>query len=108
MIRSGIQWRLLPKDFPPWQTVYNHFYRLKNRGIWDQILIDLTKKYRLKAGRNENPSYGIIDSQSVKTQNHGESKGFDSGKKNKGKETTCVHGYPGKFIIRKGPFSRPS
>jgi transposase len=38
VIRSGVQWRFLPQDMPPWQTVYNHFYRLKNRGIWDQIL----------------------------------------------------------------------
>ena len=91
VIRSGVQWRLLPQDMPPWQTVYNHFYRLKYRGIWDQILTDLTKKYRFDAGRNPNPSYAIIDSQSVKTQYRGEARGYDGGKKNQGKKKTRLH-----------------
>ncbi len=82
VIRGGIQWRMLPKDMPPWQTVYNHFKRLNERGVWDQILIDLNKEYRKMVGRNSNPSYGIIDSQSVKTQYRGDQKGFDGGKKN--------------------------
>lgn len=91
VIRAGIQWRMLPKDMPPWQTVYNHFYRLRDRGVWDQVLIDLNKKYRLQVSRNPNPSYAIIDSQSVKTQHRGNKRGYDGGKKNQGKKKTRMH-----------------
>ena len=100
VIRTGIQWRMLPKDMPPWQTVYNHFYRLRQRGVWDQLLIDLNKKYRLKEGRHFLPSYGLIDAQSVKTQYRGENRGFDGGKKNKGKKKTRMHRHDGQSFIR--------
>lgn len=100
VIRSGMQWRMLPNDFPPWQTVYNHFYRLQARGVWDQVLMDLNKKYRLQAGRHFLPSYGLIDAQSVKTQYGGEKRGFDGGKKNKGQEKTRMHRLDGKSFVR--------
>lgn len=86
VIRTGMQWRMLPNDLPPWQTVYDHFNRLRARGIWDQVLIDLTKHFRLEMSRNPNPSYGIIDSQSVKSQYRGNKRGFDGGKKIKGRK----------------------
>jgi putative transposase len=81
--KGGIQWRMLPKDMPPWQTVYNHFWRLNQRGIWEIILKELNKISRKNAGKDPFPSYAIIDSQSVKTQYHGSERGFDGGKKNK-------------------------
>jgi len=89
IIRTGVQWRMLPKDFPKWQAVYNHFSRLRERGVWDQVLIDLTKKYRFESGRNAHPSYSIIDTQSVKTQYRGDSRGYDGGKKNQRKKESC-------------------
>ncbi len=76
VIKGGIQWRMLPKDMPPWPTVYDHFYRLRQRGVWDQILADVTKMYRLQAGRSPNPTYELIDAQSFKTQYRGEKRGF--------------------------------
>jgi putative transposase len=93
VIKTGAQWRMLPNDMPPWQTVYDHFYRLQQRGVWDQVLVDLNKIARVKAGRNPNPSYALIDAQSVKTQYRGEQRGFDGGKKNKRKKTSreCRH-----------------
>ena len=81
VVKGGIQCRMLPKDMPKWQAVYDHFRRLRERGIWDQILIDLTKKYRFEMGRNENPSYSLIDTQTVKTQYKGDLRGYDGGKK---------------------------
>ena len=100
VIRTGMQWRMLPKDMPPWQTVYNHFYRLRQIGVWDQVLIDLNKRYRLQAGRHFLPSYGLIDAQSVKTQYRGEERGFDGGKKNKRKKKTYMHGHNGQSFAR--------
>ena len=67
VIESGCQWRQLPHDFPPYQTVYSFFRRGKESGLWDRILDHLVRRTRVKAKRNEVPSYGIIDSQSVKT-----------------------------------------
>lgn len=84
VIRTGAQWRMLPKDLPPWQTVYDHYRRLRQRGIWEKILTNLNKKYRFDVGRQPLPSYALIDAQSVKTQYHGDERGFDGGKKNKG------------------------
>lgn len=95
VIRSGAQWRMLPKDMPPWQTVYNHFYRLQQRGVWDQILVDLNKICRVQAYRNPNPSYALLDAQSVKTQYNGANRGFDGGKKNKRQKAACMHRHNG-------------
>ena len=86
VIRTGVQWRMIPKDMPKWQAVYNHFSRLQERGIWDQVLTALTEKYRFDIGRNPHPSYALIDTQSVKTQYRGEARGYDGGKKNKRKK----------------------
>jgi len=80
--RGGIQWRMLPSDFPPWGTVYDHYRNWCYRGLWDTVLQALTKIHRIKANRNESPGYGIIDSQSVKTAYASEERGYDGGKKN--------------------------
>jgi len=103
VIRAGIQWRMMPNDLPPWQTVYDHFNRLRARGIWDQVLIDLTKHFRVEMSRNANPSYGIIDSQSIKSQYRGNNRGFDGGKKNKRQKKTRMHRH-----ARKPPFCQGS
>lgn len=71
IIRGGCQWRMLPKDFPPWQTVYDYFLRWRNNGTWDKIHNALREKCREKAGKDVNPSAAIIDSQSVKTVQKG-------------------------------------
>lgn len=81
--KSGCQWRMLPKDFPPWQTVYDYFKRWSIEGTWEEVLDRLNQKSRLKKGRSATPSYGIIDSQSVKTQYNSDDRGIDGGKKGK-------------------------
>ncbi len=88
IVKTGCQWRNLPKEFPHWKTVYTFFRRAKLSGLWERILKQLVKQTRINAGRNENPSYGLIDSQSVKTVYASEKRGFDGGKKRKDENGT--------------------
>jgi putative transposase len=83
LVDSGCKWRQLPHDFPPHTTVSNFFYKIKKLGIWERILKTVVAKSRIKSGRNKNPSYGLIDSQSVKTCYASDERGFDGGKKRK-------------------------
>lgn len=82
--KTGCQWRQLPNDFPKWSTVSSFYNRAKNSGLWEKINDELVGKTRVKAGRNEVPSYSLIDSQSVKTTGKSEEVGIDGGKKSKG------------------------
>ncbi len=71
LLKSGCQWRMMPNDFPKWQTVYDYFSKWKKDGTWKKIHDKLRDKVRLKAGKKKQPTAGIIDSQSVKTVKKG-------------------------------------
>jgi transposase len=71
VLRTGCQWRALPHDFPPWQTVYGFFRKLCREGVWETINGILRMGVRQQAGRQADPSVVIIDSQSVKTSEKG-------------------------------------
>ena len=79
---TGCQWRNLPHDFPPWKTVYSFFRRANINGLWDEIIDYLTGITRQVEGKKPEPTYAIIDSQSVKTVSGCEHRGIDGGKKN--------------------------
>lgn len=81
VVKTGCQWRLIPNDFPPYPTVWSFYRRAKKSGLWEKIMQKLVRKTREKAGRNSDPSYGLIDSQSVKTCYNSENRGIDGGKK---------------------------
>jgi putative transposase len=70
-LRSGCAWRLLPHDFPPWQTVY-HYWRLwRRQGLWERVLAALREQERGRQGRASTPSAVVLDSQSVRTTEKG-------------------------------------
>ena len=88
LVKTGCQWRNLPHDFPPAFTVHSFYRRARLNGLWDKILQHLVKITRENAGRNSEPSYAIIDSQSVKTTSASEQRGYDGGKKRKDENAT--------------------
>ena len=86
LLRTGCQWRLLPRDFPAWGTVYHYFRSWKNAGVWTYVWREVYEQIRLAAGRNACPSVVIMDGQSVKTTERGGVRGFDGHKKIKGRK----------------------
>ncbi len=83
-VRSGCAWRLLPREFGPWKTVYHYFWLWSKKGFWQTIHDILRDGVRVQAGKRTQPTAAILDSQTVRAADQAGERGYDEAKKTKG------------------------
>jgi putative transposase len=83
---TGCQWRMLPREYPAWQSVSTYFRQFRDDGSWQRVHDTLRAQVRHQAGRHKHPTAGALDSQSVKTTQVPGVRGYESGKRVKGRK----------------------
>ena len=85
VLRSGCQWRMIPRALLPWDAAYRWYRLWSSDGAFDRIHDALRERVRVAAGRDPNPSAAVLDAQSIKSSEGGQDRGFDAGKKTTGR-----------------------
>jgi putative transposase len=86
VLKTGCQWRQLPREFPVWSAVYYYFYNWSCNGTWERLHHLLRSRLREKSGRHKQPTAGCLDSQSIKCTAVPGERGYDAGKKINGRK----------------------
>jgi transposase len=108
VVNGGIQWRLLPVNFPPWKTVYHIFRQWSRNHTWEALNARLRAQVRAAEGKRCRPTAAILDSQSVKSDGHGGTVGFDAAKRIKGRKRHLLVDTLGLVLgVRVTPASTP-
>jgi transposase len=88
VVKTGCQWRQMPANFPPWQSVYQQFRAWRDCGVWERVTQSLREQGRKAQGRNATPTVAIVDSQSAKTALKGGSAGTTRARRSRGASGT--------------------
>ncbi|MFD4764102.1 IS5 family transposase [Streptomyces sp. NPDC058439] len=99
MLRSGCQWRMLPRDLMPWDAAHRWFTEWRRDGTWDRVHDELRRRVRIGAGRDPEPSAAVIDAQSIKTSEGGVARGFDAGKRTTGRKRHVIVDTMGLLLV---------
>jgi putative transposase len=101
MVKNGCVWRALPHDYPGWQTVYHYFSIFRRTGKWEELNRVIREAVREKEGRKPQASAMIVDSQSAKSAEGGEKRGYDGGKKVSGRKRNLIVDTLGLVVLAK-------
>lgn len=99
VLRSGCQWRMLPRDLMPWDAAHRWFTKWRKDGIWDHVHDALRRQVREAAGRDPGPSAAVLDVQTIKSSDGGEARGYDAGKRMTGRKRHVVVDTMGLLLV---------
>jgi transposase len=99
VLRSGCQWRMIPRDLLPWDAAYRWYAAWRADGTWDLIHDALRAQVRVADGRDPAPSAGVLDAQSILTGEGGQARGYDAGKRTRGRKRHIVTDTLGLLLV---------